>query len=46
MVLIFADKRKCFFLGLVLVSRTLYAKLMFDYFKEWEDIQVRLILFK
>jgi hypothetical protein len=31
---------KSLFLGLVLVSRTLYAKLMFDYFEEREDIKV------
>jgi hypothetical protein len=27
-----------FHLGLVLVSRTLYAKFLFDYFKEYDDI--------
>ncbi|CAF5103105.1 unnamed protein product, partial [Rotaria sp. Silwood1] len=33
--------------GLILVSRTLYAKLMFDYFNEREDIKVsRLITVK
>ncbi len=28
----------CFYLGLVLVSRTFYAKFLFDYFKEYDDI--------